>query len=125
MSRIEVMKAIRVEAVPQEGGKTCWVHTHGMGKFKQPDFEIRDVQNFFVRSACGLLNEVCDYLLNGGGLRIKAGERMQMGEIFFQFKKAEPRKEDEKSHYYEGLRLEIVAVEFKCQNPKHQEIVKH
>lgn len=122
--KVDVQKVIQVHATPEHEGKGLWMHTHGMAELNHPDLEMRNIPAFLSPHACSLLNEICDYVINGGGIRIKAGERMQVGDLSrFQFMVAGPKSDEEKGHY-ETPRLEVVDVEFQCRSPDHQEVVK-
>lgn len=100
---IDVQKVIAIHMIISGANTKGWVHTHGMEAFGRPELEIVGLPLFMAKDAGVLLNEVCDYFLNGGKV-IKVGETMQLGRhAIFKFVKSTPLNPDDadeiETHY--------------------------
>jgi predicted RNase H-like HicB family nuclease len=76
---IDVMKAIKIVPIID----TKQVHTDGMAQFDKPDLEIVDIPSFMYPDAAFLLNNLADFILNGGE-KFKVNERVQIGPSIFR-----------------------------------------
>ncbi len=78
-----------------------WIHTHGMTKFRHPDFEIHGVPVEAVDVALQLLNNLASVVVSGG--RFLAGEHTQLCGFEFSFGHC---AQERAGHFPEGaLRL--------------------
>jgi hypothetical protein len=111
--RINVLDEIAVIGVT-EGPLKGWVHTVGMARFGRAELEIRGVPLFLHPMACGLLNEVCDYILNEPK-EVRVGERMQIGPCLFRIVASEPMEgADEILHETPHWRLDDEPLVGRC-----------
>lgn len=105
-----------------EGDKTLgWFHTHGLEKLGLPELEIRDVQLFLARMACGWLNCTADYLLNDIDGSLEPGHTLSIPELgVVEFAQLAPIPGQEE--HYECVRLALVDphhMHGHCEHPEH------
>ncbi len=87
---------------------TGWVHSHGMSRFGLPDLEARDVPDFLMEPAAGLLRDLCDYMIQSGQA-IHPGEYVQLSpQTTVTLVQADPEPDDPDHDGIERLRVEGV-----------------
>jgi hypothetical protein len=75
--KVNIQKEIEVHHIT-DGKAYGWVHTHGLAKHNQPELEIRHIPLFMGPAATIILNNIADYMLNGGG-ELKLGQTIKLG----------------------------------------------
>ena len=109
---VEAQEVIELHHVRDGEQTKGWQHTHGMSKFNLPELEMRGVPGFLADAAARILNDVCNYMLNGEK-RVREGEVMSIGErCRFRVVRAEPIAGYE-DHYREE-RWQLVDVPCAC-----------
>ncbi len=116
--RIDIQKLIQIHFIT-DGPCKGWVHTHGLARHGRPELEIRKVPSLFVDSACGILNDVAEYMLTRGR-PIAVGDTVEYGRdtvLLLLEGKADEASGYDESHYRVPV-LTITALERACEHCK-------
>lgn len=94
-----------------------WLHTIGLGRFKRPELEIRNVPAWWVAAAGAELNGWAAYCLDH---EIKAGEQLQAGgPVPVQLRAVQSPDPFWRERDTLCLRLEVAQVFFRCGHQNH------
>lgn len=86
-SGLQAINHTVIHYVSDESGG--WVHTHGMGKFAQPDLELRGVPAEYGEVAGQLLMESAQWLIEGGSVEPDTAYAFGEHGVEWQFVEAE------------------------------------
>ncbi len=112
--KLDVQKEIQIHAL-SNGPAKGWVHTHGLARHGKPELEIRRVPALFLSAAGRMLNEIAEYMLEGGR-PIRPGDTMELGRTMLLMLEGKPDEEGgyDEWHYRVPV-LTVTALDPACE----------
>jgi hypothetical protein len=104
-AEVDVRDHVVIHAVPEKGGSTAWLHTHGLVKFGRPEVEVYAVPADRTEHVAAGLNDIGQYFVQGA--LIRPGETL--GDPAAPILAREGRRE--RGHWGKTPVLELVDVD--------------